>query len=60
LVDVIEVNFDKVLDCCFYRCGDTSQIADWFIKRAFSERNAGTILTQLKLQKCYIMPMSGG
>ena len=47
----MEVNFDKVIDCCFYRSGDTSQIADWFIKRAFSERNTGTILTQLKLQK---------
>ena len=48
------VDFDKVIDCCFYGCGDSSQIADWFIKHAFSERNAGTIKLQKLLYYAYV------
>lgn len=45
------MDFDKAIDCCFCKTGNSTQIADWFIRRAFDERDNGTILTQLKLQK---------
>ena len=48
------VDFDKAIDCCFVKQNNSTQIADWFIKQASNEKDKGTILTQLKLQKLLI------